>query len=74
MIAIREGNQRFQRVEGGVCQCGGVVRPVVAAITIAGPYEMVRERVYAEMEERGVWRQERAWDADEKEVKQAMLK
>ena len=72
---VREGNRRFQRVEDRVCQYKGIVRPVVAAIMVAGPYEVVRETVYTEMKQRGVWGQERVWGREEQgEVKQAMLK
>jgi RecQ family ATP-dependent DNA helicase len=72
---VRQGNQRFQRVEEGVCQYEGIVRTVVAAIMITGPYEVVQEAIYLRMRRAGVWGPERAWGvAEREEVQQAMLK
>jgi hypothetical protein len=42
---------------------------------ITGPYEVVQEAIYLQMERAGVWGPERVWETAEcEEVKQAMLK
>ena len=38
---VREGTRKFERVDGGVCQYGGIVRDAVAAMMVAGPVEVV---------------------------------
>ena len=72
---VREGDRCFQRIEDGVCQYRGIVQSVVAAVMIAGPLEMVEEKVYAQMKVKGIWGGGEKLDAEEvKQVKQGMLK
>lgn len=51
---VREGNRKFQRIPGGVCQYADVVRPVVVAIMVAGPVEVVQEVVWSRMRAEGI--------------------
>ncbi|KAK6591982.1 hypothetical protein H4I95_11932 [Botrytis cinerea] len=52
---IQEGNRKFERIKGGVCQYEGIVRPVVAAIMVAGPFEVVNQEVWSYMRAEGIW-------------------
>jgi len=52
---IREGNQKFKRIQGGVCQYEKIVRQVVAAIMVAGPLEVVDQEVWSHMRAEGIW-------------------
>ena len=68
-----EGSRYFQEV-GSECQYPGIVRPVIAAIMVVGPLEVVERRVYARMKAKGIWGEEEKLDAEEiKQVKQEML-
>lgn len=73
---MREGNQRFQRVKGGTCQYGGVVRAVVAAMMVIGPPKVVEEHIFQKMKAVGIWVPEgSSWDEkDKKQVREAMRK
>ena len=72
---IREGNQKFQRIPGGACQYAEIVRPVVAAIIVAGPLEVVEEAVWSRMRAEGIWgANEKLEASEEAEVKRGMLK
>jgi RecQ family ATP-dependent DNA helicase len=72
---IREGNQKFHRIPGGACQYAGIVRPVVAAIMVAGPLEVVEEAVWSRMRAEGIWgANEKLEASEEAEVKRGMLK
>lgn len=72
---IREGNRKFERIEGGVCQYDKIVRPVVAAIMIAGPLEVVDQEVWSYMRAEGIWgSNEKLETSEEAEVKRGMLK
>ena len=42
---IQEGNRKFKRIQGGVYQYAGIVRPVVAAIIVAGLLKVVDQEV-----------------------------
>jgi len=71
---IREGNRKFERIEGGVCQYEEIVRPVVAAIMVAGPLEVVSEEVWSYMRAEGIWgANEKLEASEEAEVKRGML-
>jgi hypothetical protein len=71
---VREGNQKFKRIEGGVCQYDGIIRPVVAAIMVAGPLEVVDEEVWSYMRAEGIWgAYEKLEASEEAEVKRGML-
>jgi len=71
---IREGNRKFERIEGGVCQYEGIVRPVVAAIMVAGPLEVVDQEVWSHMRAEGIWGANAVLDvSEEAEVKRGML-
>jgi hypothetical protein len=71
---IREGNQKFERIEGGVCQYEGIVRPVVAAIMVAGPLEVVDQEVWSYMRAEGIWGANKKLEASEEaEVKRGLL-
>jgi hypothetical protein len=72
---IRKGNWKFRRIRGGVCQYEGIVRPVVAAIMVAGPLEVVDEAVLSRMRAEGIWgANEKLEASEEAEVKRGMLK
>ena len=72
---IREGNQKFKRVKGGVCQYNGIVRPVVAASMVVGPLNVVDQAVWAYMRAEGIWGANKELEASEEaEVKRGMLK
>jgi hypothetical protein len=71
---IREGQQKFERMEGGVCQYIEIVRPVVAAIMVAGPLEVVENEVWSYMRDQGIWGARQVLEASEEgEVKRGML-
>lgn len=71
---IREGDQKFERIDGGVCQYEGIVRPVVAAIMVAGPLEVVDREVWSYMRAEGIWGAGEKLEVDEEaEVKRGML-
>jgi superfamily II DNA helicase RecQ len=71
---IREGNRKFERIPGGVCQYEEIVRPVVAAIMVAGPLEVVDEEVWSYMQAEGIWGANEELEASEEaEVKRGML-
>jgi hypothetical protein len=72
---VREGSRCFKRVEDGVCQYRGVVQPVVAAIMVAGPLEVVKQAVYARMKVEGIWGTgEQLSEEDIEEMKRGMLR
>ena len=72
---IREGNQKFKRVKGGICQYNGIVRPVVAASIVIGPLNVVDQAVWAYMRAEGIWGANKELEASEEvEVKQGILK
>jgi hypothetical protein len=72
---IREGNISFKRVKNGVCQYGGIVRAVVAAMMIVGPLEVVEENVYRGMKVEGIWGSNEKLNEEEvKQVKTGMLR
>ena len=72
---IRKGNQKFERIKEGVCQYEGIIRPVVAAIMIAGPLEVVDQEVWSYMRAEGIWGASEKLDTgEEAEVKKGMLK
>ncbi|KAK6593638.1 hypothetical protein H4I95_11030 [Botrytis cinerea] len=54
------GGKRSRRGTGslngfkGVCQYEGIVRPVVAAIMVAGPFEVVNQEVWSYMRAEGI--------------------
>jgi RecQ family ATP-dependent DNA helicase len=71
---IREGNRKFERIEGGVCQYEEIVRPVVAAIMVAGPLEVVDQEVWSYMRAEGIWgANEKLEASEEAEVKRGLL-
>jgi RecQ family ATP-dependent DNA helicase len=71
---IREGNRKFERIEEGVCQYEGIVRPVVAAIMVTGPLEVVDQAVWSYMRAEGIWGANEELEASEEvEVKRGML-
>src|SRR6187402_2164338 len=71
---IREGKRKFERIPGGVCQYEEIVRPVVAAIMVAGPVEVVDEEVWSYMRAEGIWGANEKLEAgEEAEVKRGML-
>ena len=71
---IREGNRKFERIKGGVCQYEGIVRPVVAAIMVAGPLEVVDQEVWSYMRAEGIWGANKKLEASEEaEVKRGLL-
>jgi RecQ family ATP-dependent DNA helicase len=71
---IREGNRKFERIKGGVCQYEGIVRPVVAAIMVAGPLEVVDQEVWSYMRAEGIWGANEKLEASEEgEVKRGLL-
>ncbi len=71
---IREGNRKFERIQGGVCQYEEIVRPVVAAIMVAGPLEVVDQEVWSYMRAEGIWgANEKLEASEEAEVKRGML-
>jgi hypothetical protein len=71
---IREGNRKFERIEGGLCQYDGIIRPVVAAIMVAGLLEVVDQEVWSPMRAEGIWgANERLEASEEAEVKRGML-
>jgi len=71
---IREGNRKFERIPGGICQYEEIVRPVVAAIMVAGPLEVVDEEVWSYMRAEGIWGANEKLEAgEEAEVKRGML-
>ena len=70
-----EGNIRFKRIKNRVCQYGGIVRVVVAAMMIAGPSEVVEQKVYRWMKAKGIWgNNEKLSEEEVKQVKPAMLR
>ncbi len=70
----RQGPGCFQEAIGGQCQYSGIVRPAIAAIMIAGPYEVVEEGVYSPMRAEGIWGSRVKLRAEEEEpVKQRMI-
>jgi hypothetical protein len=72
---IREGNGKFVQIKGGVCQYDRIVRPVVAAIMVAGPLEVVDQAVWSYMRAEGIWgANEKLEASEEAEVKRWMLK
>ena len=72
---IREGNKKFERIKGGVCQYDRIVRPVVAAILVARPSEVSDQEVWSHMRARGIWGIDEWLDTgEEAEVKKGMLK
>jgi RecQ family ATP-dependent DNA helicase len=71
---IQEGNRKFKRIEGGVCQYEEIVRPVVAAIMVAGPLEVVDQEVWSYMRAEGIWgANEKLEASEEAEVKRGLL-
>ena len=71
---IREGNRKFERIQGGVCQYEEIVRPVVAAIMVAGPLEVVDQEVWSYMRAEGIWgANEKLEASEEAEVKRGLL-
>jgi hypothetical protein len=71
---VREGTQKFERVDGGVCQYRGVVRSAVAAMMVAGPVEVVDREVWSWMRAEGIWGvADKLSDGEEQEVKRRML-
>ncbi|KAK6591445.1 hypothetical protein H4I95_12198 [Botrytis cinerea] len=71
---IPEGNRKFERIQGGVCQYEGIVRPVVAAIMVAGPFEVVNQEVWSYMRAEGIWgAHEKLEASEEAEVQRGML-
>jgi hypothetical protein len=72
---IREGDRKFGRIKGGMCQYDGIVRPVVAAIMVTGPLEVVDQAVWSHMRAEGIWgANEKLEASEEAEVKRGMLK
>jgi RecQ family ATP-dependent DNA helicase len=72
---VQEGNSCFKRVDDGVCQYQGVVRPVVAAIMIAGPLEVVDQEVWSYLRAEGIWGADEKLDPSEvEEVERGMLR
>jgi hypothetical protein len=51
-----------------VCQYMGIIRPAVAAITIAAPLEVVEAGLYEPMKAEGIWGRGSEWGSDEAEV------
>lgn len=71
---IREGNRKFERIQGGVCQYEEIIRPVVAAIMVAGPLEVVDQEVWSYMRAEGIWGvNEKLEASEEAEVKRGLL-
>jgi hypothetical protein len=71
---IREGDRKFERIQGGVCQYEEIVRLVVVAIMVAGPLEVVDQEVWLYMRAEGIWgANEKLEASEEAEVKRGML-
>jgi len=71
---IREGSNRFREVKGGVCQYIGIIRPAVAAMSIAAPLDVVKAGLYDPMKAEGIWGRGSEWGSDEEaEVKRVMM-
>jgi hypothetical protein len=47
--------QSFLGGEGGVCQYIRIIQEVVAAMTVAGPLDMVKAGLYDQMKAEGIW-------------------
>jgi hypothetical protein len=72
---IYEGDRKFQQVPGGMCQYEGIIRPVIAAILVAGPSEVLDQAVWSYMRARGIWGlNEWLGPEEEAEVKKGMLR
>ncbi|KAG4426956.1 hypothetical protein IFR05_017561, partial [Cadophora sp. M221] len=72
---IYEGDWKFQQVPGGMCQYEGIIRPVIAAILVAGPSEVLDQAVWSYMRARGIWGlNEWLGPEEEAEVKKGMLR
>jgi len=71
---IREGPRTFEQIPAGVCQYAEIVRPVVAAMMVAGPFEVVDQEVWSYMRAAGIWGAHETLEASEEaEVKRGML-
>jgi len=68
------GDQRFARIENGICQYKGIVREVVAAMMVAGPLEVVDKSIHQKMKALGIWGPEGEWGSEDiKAAKTRML-
>ena len=71
---IQEGPRTFALISGGVCQYQEIVRPVVAAIMVAGPIEVVDDEVWSYMRAEGIWGANTELEVyEEAEVRRGML-